>query len=175
MNIQRIYKGSQGHQAEESHATDEVVGWFRARGWIAAAFRDDLIAAPLVAAEVPDSCFHVTPASNRDGILARGLMRGAEAGVSTTGRADAACRIHVSFDPDAATRWAEEHLAPHNPSGLWVLFRVSRAGIAGPVYRDPASHTGYIIEGGRVAPEALRVEREWAVEGGTSSPGSAQS
>ena len=62
-------------------------------------------------------------------------------------------------------KWAENEdlLRRHNPGGDWVLFGVARGGIEGKVYRDPASQTGYVLEGGRIAPQHLSVVRQWRV------------
>jgi hypothetical protein len=110
--------------------TPAVIDWFRSQGWLAAGFRDDLFIAPLVEVEPPEFCFHVTPAANVERILQRGLMRGADAGRSTTERPDAAQRIHVAFDRESAEEWTEKNmLGKHNPGGAWVLFQIDRRGI----------------------------------------------
>jgi hypothetical protein len=128
--------------------------WFLRQGWIACAFEGDVLAAP------PAYCFHTTPAGNETGIRERGLLRGADAGRSTTGRPDAALHIHVCFSLDDATRWAEgDLLGKRHPGQEWVTFRIDRRGIAGKVYRDPASQTGYILEARSVAKDFLEVVR----------------
>jgi hypothetical protein len=53
-------------------------------------------------------CFHVTPAENEEGIRERGLMRGADAGRSTTKRPDTGLHVHVTFNEGDAVKWAEQ-------------------------------------------------------------------
>jgi hypothetical protein len=142
--------------------TLEVIRWFHQRGWLACSFRQDILAAPFVETAVPHVCFHTTPANNETGILTRGLLRGVDAGRTTTGRDDAAQRIHVTFEAGTASQWSKDKLlGKHNPSGAWVMFQIEGRGIEGKVYRDPASQTGYILEAPRVAPEFLKVAERW--------------
>jgi hypothetical protein len=142
--------------------TGEVAEWFRERDWIACAFQGDVIVAPLVETTPPDRCFHTTPAFNEDGIQQGGLLRGADAGRSTTGRADAGQRIHITFDHEAAAKWAEEKLlGKHQTGQAWVMFEIDSRGIVGRVFRDPASETGYILEARAIAKEFLKVVRQW--------------
>ena len=138
--------------------TDEIGEWFRKRGWLAVSLREDVRIAPFVQALPPDLCYHVTPAYNEEGIRERGLLRGVDAGRSTTGRPDAARRIHVSFKPEDAVKWAgDQLLGKHQLGQEWVMFEISSAGIVGKVFRDPFSQTGYILEARAVAKEFLQV------------------
>jgi hypothetical protein len=151
--------------------TADTAIWFRTRGWVACAFEGDALVAPLVEAAPPAHCYHTTPAVNEDGIRRRGLLRGVEAGRSTTGRPDAGQRIHITFDPDDAAQWAEDRLlGKHHPDQEWVVFEISRRGIVGKVFRDPASQTGYILECDSVAPEFLKPVRRWRPDVGTCAP-----
>jgi hypothetical protein len=121
--------------------------------------------------ELIEFCYHVTPAHNAEGILERGLLRGAAAGRWTTARRDAGERIHVTFDMEEAAKWTgPKLLGKLQPEQEWAMFEIARAGINGRVFRDPASQTGYILEAPAVAKDALRVVRRWFVsmrEGGT--------
>jgi hypothetical protein len=140
--------------------TNELVAWFGRRGWIASSVNGDVYAAPLVEAALPESCFHTTPADNEAGIRESGLLRGAEAGRSTSGRPDAGRHIHVCFNPDDAAKWAEDKLlGKRHPGQEWVIFEIDRRGVEGKAYRDPASQTGYILEARSVAPRFLEVVR----------------
>src|SRR5262249_34417078 len=90
--------------------TDARVAWFRERGWLAVSMKTDVFVAPFVEVTPPMFCYHVTPASNETGVLERGLLRGVDAGRSTTGRRDAGQRIHLSFDAETAALWAKDDL-----------------------------------------------------------------
>lgn len=143
--------------------TPDVVRWFRNQGWLAVSYEEDILAAPMVEIDPPECCFHLTPMVNEDSILHRGLMRGADAGCSTTNRPDACQYIHVTFEIEAAEKWTEEKLlGQHNPNGGWVLFRIDRRGIEGKVYLDPASETGFILEAEVVKPQHLSLARRWS-------------
>jgi hypothetical protein len=147
-----------------------MVEWFRERGWIVCTFQGDVIAAPLVEAPPPDRCYHTTPAFNKDGIEHRGLLRGVDAGRSTTGRADAGQYIHITFEPEAGAKWAEEKLlGKHHADREWAMFEIDRRGIVGRVFRDPASETGYILEARVVAKEFVKVVRQWRSNDGSTT------
>jgi hypothetical protein len=150
--------------------TADATAWFRSRGWVSCAFKDNVLVAPLVEVAPAAHCYHTTPAVKEDGILRRGLLRGADAGRSTAGRPDAGQRVHLTFSPEDAIKWAEaDLLGKHQPGQEWVMFEINREGIVGKVFRDPSSHTGYILEGASVAPKFLTVVRRWA-PGGTCTP-----
>jgi hypothetical protein len=164
----RVWDSRADHGIKMAGAADwltlKIVGWFRDRGWLAASFADDVIVAPVVEVIPPDRCLHISPAENEANILRCGLLSGAEAGRSTTGRSDAGQRLHVTFDVEEAAAWASDKLlGRHHPAGEWVMFEIDGRGIAGKVLRDPASQTGYLLESGAVGAEFLSVVRRWRV------------
>lgn len=136
---------------------DGKIQWFRERDYLAASYCDDVIIAPVVQVDPPDKCYHITPASNERSILDRGLLCGADADRSTTGRTDAARRLHLTFDIDEAVKWAgDKLLGQRNPTQEWALFEIDSQGIRGQALRDPSSQTGFIVEAGAVLPESLK-------------------
>jgi len=148
---------------------EDLEEWFRSQNWLASRYTTTTVyAGPLVPAVPPPFCYHVTLAEREASIERRGLLTGEEAGYLTSGRRDAGKRIHVCFTRKAAVEWAEDEnpLGGCQPSQEWVMFKIDRAGINGPVFRDPASPTGYILQARRVAAEFLEVVRRWTAPSG---------
>jgi hypothetical protein len=141
--------------------------WLRERGWLALSFDGVPFIAPTVRVDPPELCFHATPVANVPGILQRGLLPGKHAGLSTTGRADGAAFVHVTFAGRSALEWVAADLVRHGKAtSMWALFGIEREGIAGEVLRDPASSFGYILEVDGILPSFLRlIEPEINVTG----------
>jgi hypothetical protein len=138
--------------------TPEKVTWLYERGWIAEVFRDLIIVAPIVPVRPPKFCFHSTPSENAALILQNDLVTGSVAGRSTSNRPGCGDRIYVSFDLESAREWTSEKLLGKNdPSERWAILRIASHALNGPVCRDPASATGYILEDRRVAREFLEL------------------
>ncbi len=125
-------------------------------GLLAAVHNTSVLIAPRIQVEVPQVCYHATPAKNKASIDQEGLKCCNDTGVSTTGWAGARGRIHFSLTAESAkNEWARGQLARF--SAAWVVYEVRGSGIDSPFFRDPSSQTGYIIEGGCVAKEFLKV------------------
>jgi hypothetical protein len=142
----------------QNEVTPNKLQWLQERGWVAQVYKDRIIFAPLVFVAPPATCFHTTPVENIPGILKSGLLTGILASKSTSKRKGCEGYIYVSFDLDAARKWAEVHLlGKTNPEQEWGIIRISARGLTGRVFRDPASSTGYMLEDKRVAKEFLEV------------------
>ncbi len=142
----------------QNEVTADKLAWLQKRGWIAQVFKDQIILAPLVFVDRRESCFHVTAAQNVSKILKNGLLTGALVGQSASKRKDCENYIYVSFDVESAYKWTEGHLLGQtNPRQEWGLIQINTRGLAGRVFRDPASSTGYILEDKHVAVPYLQL------------------
>jgi hypothetical protein len=142
-----------------NQVTPEIRAWFKGRGCCLEVSDGGWIyVAPLLYRVPPEFIFHITPADNVDSIRQRGLLTGAAAETSTSGRKDCSHAIYVSFDESRARAWADvKWLGKVRPGATWAMFRIASECLKQKVYRDPASQTGYILEDDHVEPQHLRM------------------
>ena len=107
--------------------------------------------------ELPEVLYHKTPSKNWCSIREDGLITGAAAKISTTGRADCADDVHVATGLVDAEAWAtsDDLLAMYNSGEDWAILEIRTEELTGRLIRDPCSQTGYLLEQKIVPPGAL--------------------
>lgn len=107
----------------------------------------------------PDLCFHVTRAANVEGVRARGLLSGIEAGIAPRSNYfwESQFFIYASATLEEGQTWFRERLGE---KGLGVAIPINRKELGCRLINDPAGQSqdvtlGYILEIDRVHPSYL--------------------
>ncbi len=133
--------------ADAEKVTEEIVRFFEDNGWCLEVGDNSVIyGAPIVPIAPPEFLYHLTPSSNVETILERGLLTGAGARQSTSGRRYCRDAIYVLTSQEDAKKWVEKKLFQKSGHTEWTILRITSSTLTGRVYRDPASKTGYILE-----------------------------
>jgi hypothetical protein len=140
---------------ERQRLDPDKVKWFRRLEWLAVTFGESIVIGPLVPALPHAVCYHLTPAENVQSIFERGLLSGDEAGQSTTHWPGAGEFIYVTFNEADARTWSHQDRLGRFGHAEWALLAIAEAHTCGPVYRDPASKDGFIVDARRIPPERV--------------------
>jgi hypothetical protein len=143
----------------EYSVTNAIADWFRNEGWrIEVSDSNVAIVAPFRFLKPSDPVYHCTLNVNVKSIRELGLLTGQIAGTSTTGRRDCAKSIYVTMDKVSSKNWVGDALlAKRHPHAQWAILKISPNGLSRPIFRDPASQTGYILEDKHVAADRLEL------------------
>jgi hypothetical protein len=139
--------------------TREIIQFFTSIGWCLEVGDNEIIyVAPLIYLDSLEFLYHLTPYTNLKSILKNGLLTGEEAGRCTSTRKYCRNSIYVCTSKEKAIAWTAETLIGKSGYTDWALLRIDSRALTGPIYRDPASQTGYVLEDKRV-PHPEFIER----------------
>ena len=153
-----VYIGMPLEQVQQLYANELVDCRAVARGYVQP---DSTIIAPIRQLDRRISrLYHVTPLDNwNDSIKRNGILAGAVAGRTTTGRVDCSDVIHVCLNESDAREWPTRIYGTWDqlryddagPGVDWYLLTIDATEIqAADLIRDPASNNGWLFRGDSV-------------------------